>query len=222
VKFAGTAADHLGRTLLALGPSTAAVLADELSLTGAAIRKTLDNLIDLGLVEATERAPYGPAALAGPRGRGRPARVFSLSALGRARYGAHQESLAVAALKFLSDQHGAHGVAQFAQRIASDFVSRHPQVSVPQSTEDRAQALVDALNSEGFAASVTPGLGDSTQICQHHCPMGDVAIEFPSVCDAETEAFSQLTGVHVTRLATIAKGSSVCTTLVPHTRRETA
>jgi predicted ArsR family transcriptional regulator len=82
--------------------------------------------------------------------------------------------------------------------------------------------LIDALNQDGFAATETPGLYGSTQICQHNCPMGDVAVEFPTLCEEETKAFSELTGVHVTRLATIAKGNAVCTTLVPHTRRENA
>lgn len=52
--------------------------------------------------------------------------------------------------------------------------------------------------------------------------MIEVAAEFPAICEEETKAFSELTGVHVTRLATIAKGNSVCTTLVPHNRRESA
>jgi predicted ArsR family transcriptional regulator len=42
-----------------------------------------------------------------------------------------------------------------------------------------------------------------------------VAAEFPALCDAEAEAFSRLLGTHVTRLATLAHGDGVCTTLVP-------
>ena len=52
------------------------------------------------------------------------------------------------------------------------------------------------------------------QICQHHCPVGHVASEFPALCDAEAEAFGRLLGTHVTRLATLAHGDGVCTTLV--------
>ncbi len=222
MKFSGSAAATVARTLLTLGPSTAVSLAEELGLTGTAIRKTLDALVEQGFVEATERAPYGPAALAGPRGRGRPARVFSLTPAGKSMFGAHEDSLAVSAVKFMAQTAGAHSVTAFAEHLAGDFKSRHADIASHESIEERALALVDALNSEGFAAVVTPGLGGSTQICQHHCPMGDVAIEFPHVCEAETQAFSELTGVHVTRLATIAGGSPVCTTLVPHTRRDTA
>ena len=102
MKFNGSAAANVARVLLTLGPSTAVTIADELGHTGTAIRKTLDSLIEQGFVEASERAPYGPAALAGPRGRGRPARVFSLTPLGKSKFGAHEDSLAVAAVKFMA------------------------------------------------------------------------------------------------------------------------
>jgi predicted ArsR family transcriptional regulator len=53
------------------------------------------------------------------------------------------------------------------------------------------------------------------ELCQHHCPIAHVAAEFPQLCEAETELFSQLLGTHVQRLATIAHGDGVCTTFIP-------
>jgi len=53
------------------------------------------------------------------------------------------------------------------------------------------------------------------QLCQGHCPVQQVAAEFPAFCEAETDAFSRLLGVHVQRLATLAGGHHVCTTFVP-------
>ena len=88
-------------------------------------------------------------------------------------------------------------------------------------TAARAGALVDALNADGYAASARPvgtaGAGQLTgiQLCQGHCPVQHVAAEFPQFCEAETEAFSRLLGVHVQRLATLAHGDHVCTTFVP-------
>ena len=222
MKFSGSAAATVGRTLLLAGPSTASDIADELGLTGAAVRKQIDNLIESGLVESSDRAPYGPAALDSKRGRGRPSRVFTLTPAGRARFGVHQESLTLSAVKFIAQSGGNAAVSEFAANVAADFVQRHNEISKLETVEDRAQALIAALNEDGFAATETEGLFGSTQICQHNCPMGDVATAFPAMCEEETKAFSELTGVHVTRLATIAKGSAVCTTLVPHTRRETA
>lgn len=222
MKFEGTAAATVARTLLNNGPSTTVEVAAFLGLTGAAVRKQLDQLAAAGLVGSSERAPYGPAALDSKRGRGRPSRVFTLTAKGRARFGEHQESLSLSAVKYLNNTAGSAGVRDFAATIAKDFVSRHNEITALATIEQRAMALIEALNQDGYAATETPGLYGSTQICQHNCPMSDVAAEFPAICEEETKAFSELTGVHVTRLATIAKGNPVCTTLVPHTRRENA
>lgn len=222
MKITASAAANVATRLLEDGPSTASALADALSLTGTAIRRHLDALIEDGFVEASELAPYGPAAVEGPRGRGRPAKVFTLTPAGRAVFGRHQDSLGLNALRYISDTYGTAAVKEFATTLVSDFAQRHQYINEVESIEGRALALVDALNTDGFAASVTPGLGVTTQICQHNCPMGDVASEFPIMCEVETEMFSALTGVHVTRLATIANGDAVCTTLVPLTRRDSA
>ena len=45
--------------------------------------------------------------------------------------------------------------------------------------------------------------------------MAHVAEQFPELCEAETEVFARLLGTHVQRLATIAHGDGVCTTLRP-------
>lgn len=230
MKFSGSLTDHsaagqsaagrVGQALLQAGSATAANLAEELGLTGAGIRKHLDTLLAAGLVESSERAPYGPAALNSPKGRGRPAKVFMLTAKGRKVFGEQEESLALTAMKFMSANSGDAAVAAFANQMAQNFENRHAEILQLSDSHDRALALVDALSTDGYVATIAPGLGDSIQICQHNCPMGDVAIEFPIVCEAETEAFSRLTGVHVTRLATIANGHPICTTLVPNSRRE--
>jgi predicted ArsR family transcriptional regulator len=75
--------------------------------------------------------------------------------------------------------------------------------------------VAERLTEQGFAASVEPLARDGAQLCQHHCPVVDAAGEFPELCDAETHALGRLLGRHVTRLATLAQGDGVCTTLIP-------
>jgi hypothetical protein len=86
----------------------------------------------------------------------------------------------------------------------------------------RAEALAAALTVDGYAATVRPAAGSGSglqhlgaQLCQGHCPVQHVAREFPELCEAETDAFSRLLGVHVQRLATLAHGEHVCTTHIP-------
>ncbi len=199
---------RLTRVILENGPSTAAVLAERLELTPAAVRRHLDHLISDGLVEARDQRSYGQ------RGRGRPAKVFAITATGRDRFQHDYDDLAASALRFLAETGGDDAVAAFADQRMADLEQRiRPQIDqAPEA--DRPALLARAMSDEGFAASVssTPA---GAQMCQHHCPVAHVAAEFPQMCEAEAAMFSRLLGTHVQRLATIAHGDGVCTTHLP-------
>lgn len=208
---------RVARALLEAGPSTAPALASHLGLTGTAVRRHLDNLVASGHVTVSERAPFGPAAgRVHTRGRGRPAKVYALNGTGRDAFEAAYDDLAVGALRFLRDTQGPEAVHEFAQHRVIELERRYGQVMSASDVESRISQLAESLSQDGFAASVveTPS-ATTVQMCQHHCPVGHVAAEFPELCDAEAEAFSRLLGVHVTRLATIAAGDEICTTLIP-------
>ena len=83
----------------------------------------------------------------------------------------------------------------------------------------RSRDLAAALNDEGYAASAIPvAVGtplEAMQLCQGHCPILEVAEDFPQLCEAETQAIGRLLDVHVQRLATLAGGEHVCTTHIP-------
>ena len=80
-----------------------------------------------------------------------------------------------------------------------------------------------ALSAAGYATTTTRVTGpiDGVQICQHHCPVSHVAEEFPELCEAERQAFADILGTHVQRLATIVNGDCACTTHVPLTETST-
>ena len=197
------------------GPLTATALATRLGLTPAAVRRHLDLLSDKGDIEEHE-----PAAGRG-RGRGRPARAYVLSEAGHIGMDSDYDAVATSALRFLAQQVGDEAVGQFAreriaeleQRLAGQLEAAGDDVA------SRAEILATALTSSGFAASTRPVAAGTplagVQLCQGHCPMQHVAAEFPQFCDAETDAFSRLLGVHVQRLATLAHGEHVCTTFIP-------
>ncbi len=213
----GTGAAHAdGRTrqavaqlLLERGPVTAALIADALGLSPAAVRRHLDALVADGEV-GTREAPR-----LGQRGRGRPAKLFLLTEAGRARFGHAYDDLAVSALRFLADRGGEQAIRAFAETRVEAMIGRHrDDVAAQADPSARARTLAEALTSEGYAAS-TRDIGSGEQLCQHHCPVAHVAAEFPQLCEAETAAFADLLGTHVQRLATIARGDAACTTHVP-------
>ena len=206
--------DRVCHAVLEHGPLSAADLAGRLRLTPAAVRRHLDLLLEQGLVAVRHPQP------AGQRGRGRPARLFVLTDAGHAAMSTGYDDLAAQALRYLAEVAGPDAVRGFAaQRLAGLEARYRPVVEAAgPDPARRADALAAALSDDGFAASTRtlgPGGAAGTQLCQGHCPVQHVARQFPQLCEAETDTFSRLLGVHVQRLATLAHGEHVCTTHVP-------
>lgn len=203
--------------LLEEGPITASDIGTRLGLSAAGVRRHLEALIDNGEARITS------SAVVTQRGRGRPAKYFQLTAIGRSRLGHTYDDLAGAAMRQLRKIGGDSAIETFArQRVEAIVADVEPAVgSRPVDVEEAADRIADAFTAAGFAAT-TRQVGNGVQICQHHCPVSHVASEFPELCDAERQAFSDLLGTHVQRLATIANGDCACTTHVPLTGRNRA
>lgn len=196
------------------GPVTASHLAKLLGLTPAAIRRHLDALQDSGHTEIREFS--GPKA-----GRGRPARHYVVSSDGHDRLENVYDTVAIDALKFAAELGGPGAVRAFA-KAHMDRLEASVAPAVEAAGPDiasRSRALAQALTREGFAASATPVAAgtpmEAMQLCQGHCPIRSIAGEFDEFCDVELESFSQLLGVDVRRLSTLANNDHVCTTHVP-------
>ena len=205
--------ERVAQLLLELGPSTASALGERLGLTPAAVRRHLDGMLASGRIIARE------APARGPRGRGRPAKMFALSDAGHAAGPTAYDAVAVSALRYLREAAGEAAVEDFARQRIAEWEARYAAKIASLPLDERPAALAEALCDDGYAATVHEGgahLGlQSVQVCQHHCPVQHVAEEFPALCEAETEAIGRLVGRHVQRLATIAHGDGVCTTHIP-------
>ncbi|MEV5647417.1 metalloregulator ArsR/SmtB family transcription factor [Nocardia sp. NPDC052254] len=198
------------RLLLEEGPITATAIGRRLGLSPAGVRRHLDALIESGEARAARSAPWQQ------QGRGRPAKQFQLTAIGRGRLGHAYDDLAGAAMRQLRELGGDKAIMEFARRRVGVIVAGIDRLAqhTPTATTAKAEEIADAFSDAGFAAT-TRKVGPGVQICQHHCPVSHVAEEFPELCAAELEAFRELLGTHVQRLATIANGDCACTTHVP-------
>lgn len=206
--------------LLKSGPSSAADIADALSLSPAGVRRHLDVLLEESLVETCR-----PNLVAGEEAsRGRPAKHYRLTELGRSQFGEGYEDIAVGALEAVRELGGSEAVGAFARRRAESLLGQVDGVDAAQGgadgergvreVEDVVRDVAAALEERGYAVTVTRA-GGGVQICQHHCPISAAAAAHPELCEAEHEAISRLVGSHVQPLALIADGNGVCTTNIP-------
>lgn len=201
--------------LLLEGPVTAGDIGRQLGISAAGVRRHLDALIDAGDAEASAAAAWQH------NGRGRPAKRYRLTAAGRAKLSHAYDDLAVAAMRQLREIGGDDAVRTFARRRIDTILAGVPEVGEAgadaREVEQTADRVAAALTEAGYATTTAPVAGPlpGVQICQHHCPVSHVAEEFPELCDAEQEAFVEILGTHVQRLATIVNGDFACTTHVP-------
>ncbi len=209
------------RLLMESGSITAGEIGARLGLSAAGVRRHLDALIEMGDAEAHAAASWQQV------GRGRPAKRFQLTEAGRGKLGHRYDDLAVAAMRQLRKIGGEDAVVDFArQRIDATLARGAPPAPPTGSDNDgdleaTAQRTAAALTEAGYAATTARVEGGvpGVQILQHHCPVANVAKEFPELCQAERQAMAEVLGTHVQRLATIADGGYVCTTHVPLTNR---
>lgn len=214
MEFKTLGRDRLARELLKKGPISASDLAESLGISAVAVRKHLDDMTDKSLAECHEIAPFGPAK---PKGRGRPAKVYSLTPQGRDFFENHYQGLAEDSMEFIKELKGSNGVKLFAEKrinkILKNYVSHIEKVKT---LDKKVEKLTEVLTKEGFAATLDQGSGPThtIQLCQHNCPIAHVAEKHHEFCDAELEMFNSILGVNVTRLSTIAKGGNICTSLI--------
>jgi len=204
--------------LLEDGPITAGEIGERLGISAAGVRRHLDALMDAGEAQSSAAAAWQH------NGRGRPAKRYRLTAAGRAKLGHTYDDLAVAAMRQLREIGGDDAVRTFARRRIDTILAG--VTDGPDGVEPTADRVATALTKAGYATtvtSVTPVAGPihGIQLCQHHCPVSHVAEEFPELCETEREAFAEILGTHVQRLATIVNGDCACTTHVPLTETST-
>ncbi|MDO4664606.1 MAG: winged helix-turn-helix transcriptional regulator [Actinomycetaceae bacterium] len=195
------------------GPVTASILAKILKLTTAAVRRHISALEKDGYIAEHD------IATGGSRGRGRPARHYVATPKGQKTLEKDYSDLASKAIGFMANALGPEAIDAFAASRSRDIERKYAPIvrAAGNNPRAKADALADALTADGYAATVREvgGGGFAVQLCQGHCPVQDVADDFPQLCEAETQAFARLLGVHVQRLATLASGDHVCTTSVP-------
>lgn len=187
-------------------PALVTDICKHFGLTAPGVRRHIDNLLEAGLIEEVEEENIS-------RGRGRPAKRYRLSNKGRDSYGHNYDDLATLALREVAHLGGEEALRAFAKKRIHSILGDIENTD----TEDihkAAKNLVHVLNKNGYSGEVRVQ-DDCVQICQYHCPIKEVAAEFPQLCAAEHQAMSEALNRTLQIESSIIDGRSMCLTTIP-------
>ena len=185
------------------GPSTIAQLAEELQLTGEAVRQQLLQLQREGWIESR-------VTRSAERGRtGRPATSYRLTDAGDHLFPKQYEALSVALIDAVHDELGEAAVKKVLSRIADVKVAsvEPPLRGLPMG--ERVQALKDWYLKDDPHMQVEQ-VEDGYRLVERNCPFINTAMSRPALCSVSVNAISRLLGVRVEREEQFQKGHGRC------------
>lgn len=199
------------RVLAALKPAPSRVqdIADALGVDASAIRRHLDNLAALGIVESYD-------VIEGP---GRPKRFFRLTATGRENGPRNYPLLLASLLKKVSVGEGRKRLFRYLESIAADLAGPEAKTT---DAKKRLDLLLAKYNSLGFQAEIVKERGRTTLV-QRNCPFLAAATGDPeALCQHLDEGIVRavLPGANVSLAAALAKGDPLCRHIISKPRRE--
>jgi DeoR family suf operon transcriptional repressor len=189
------------------GPLAAHEVADQLSLTPAAIRLQLVHLEEDGLLGHTESPDRGTR-------RGRPAHIYSLTSAADALYPKRYGDLTTELLGYLGGPDGEQVDALFEQRRRRRVDGARPRLA-NLSFDEQVAALTAILDEDGYLADAERLPDGSWRITEHNCAILTVAHGFSQACSSELSFIRDaLPGATVERVAHLMDGAHVCAYVV--------
>jgi predicted ArsR family transcriptional regulator len=166
------------------GPLTAQALAGALGVTAMAVRQHLYALMDEGLIAWTTEGS----------GRGRPSKLWALTAqAGRLFPDAHQE-LAVGLLTAVREALGEAGFEKVLAQRGADQTRLYRQAMPGDDLSARVEALAAIRSREGYMAEARPDGEGGYLLIENHCPVCAAASACTGICASELMVFRAVLG----------------------------
>jgi predicted ArsR family transcriptional regulator len=194
--------DRLLVLLKTRGPQTAASLAGELGITSEGARLQLLKLSEEGLVDAT----------ASSKGVGRPVQVWSLTAMGNARFPDTHATLTLELMQTIRKELGQQALDQIITARESQQLEKYRQIlDNVDDIEEKIARFAAIRTEEGYLAEWRRDEAGFTFI-ENHCPICSAATQCENICKSEMKTFNAILGdnVEVSRTDHIVKGARRC------------
>jgi len=175
--------------------STVSQLAQELGVSGVAVRRQLAALAADGLVESITPVEVGDEPARGP---GRPPGGWRVTAAALAEGPANYDGFALDLLGALADRDGVGAVDDMLTR-QSDRLGEHYRCCLAEldALGDRVTRLAELRDDAGYAASATVDANGDHVLTECNCAVYRVAERYPMMCDLELEVMREVLGPSV-------------------------
>ncbi|MFC0215372.1 helix-turn-helix transcriptional regulator [Paenibacillus chartarius] len=178
------------------GERSVADLAEELGVTEMAVRRHMHVMERDGLVQ--------PRLVRRPMGR--PMNVYSLTAAADELFPKKYQHLALDLLEELDEE----DVSRLFEKRQSKLYQRYEERMRGKSLPERVKELADIQNAGGYMVRLQETAPGQYELCEHNCPIAQVAGPYQQACACELDLFRQLLQAEVDRTECLAKGGSKC------------
>lgn len=167
------------------GRKTAQQLAELLGVTSMGARRQLETALEKGLVAFEDVADKV----------GRPARYWSLTDAGNARFPDRHSDLAVQLIEQTRSVFGQAGLERLIE-AREHAIEAHYKLEVQDQPDlaARVEALARARDAEGYMADSEVQEDGSVLLIENHCPICAAARECQNFCRSELEIFQRVMG----------------------------
>jgi predicted ArsR family transcriptional regulator len=200
--------DRLLVLLKTRGRSSAGELAQELAITGEAVRQQLVRLQADGLVEASSET----------RGVGRPTQLWQLTAAANSRFPDNHAELTAQLIETIRSTLGEPALNKVIA-AREKVLQRDYKVALEgtRTLKERVERLASIRSSEGYMAEWRAE-GTGFRLIENHCPICTATAACMNLCDAELKLFRSVLGpdVSVSREEHIFSGARRCAYRIEH------
>ena len=185
------------------GPSTIAQLAEQLQLTGEAVRQQLLQLQREGWIEAK-------VTRSSERGRtGRPATSYSLTEAGDHLFPKLYDALNVSMMDAIAEELGPEGLKRVLEKITNDKAALIESNLASLPLAERVAALKDWYLKDDPHMAVQQVEG-GYRLIERNCPYINTAMNRPSLCSISVNALTKVLGFRVAREEKFQNGDGRC------------
>ena len=185
------------------GAATIAHLANELDLTGEAVRQQLLQLQREGWIEPV-------ISRGGNRARtGRPAASYQLTEAGDHLFPKHYDALNVAMIDAITEELGEDAAKRVLRHVAEEKVALTEPALRNLSLPERIRALKDWYLAGDPYMEIDEVDGDF-RLIERNCPFINTAMRRPALCSVSVNALIRLLGVRVAREEKFQNGDGRC------------